>query len=89
MVLTGLTESGAEEWQCPLCQRRMLLRWRPHFEALVLEHGDSNAMHTGSKGGARLRTDGAAPAPSPGPSASEKQWLRSNGIDWDGLASAS
>jgi hypothetical protein len=86
MVLTGLTESGAEEWLCPMCQRRMLLRWRPHFETLVLEHGDSNAMHAGSKGGARLRTGQATPAP-PVLSASEAQWLRSNGIDWDGLAS--
>lgn len=86
MVLAGLTESGAEEWLCPVCQRRMLLRWRPHFETLVLEHGDSNALHAGSKGGASLHTEAAAPPPS-GPFAGDEQWLRSNGIDWDGLAS--
>ncbi len=87
MVLTGLTESGAEEWLCPACQRRMLLRWRPHFETLVLEHGDTNAVHAGSKGGVTLRAESAVPASGAGPSTSEQQWLSSNGIDWDGIAS--
>ena len=87
MVLTGVTESGAEEWLCPACQRRMLLRWRPHFETLVLEHGDASAVHAGSKGGVALHAEGAVSPPGPGLSASEQRWLSSNGIDWDGLAS--
>jgi hypothetical protein len=101
MVLTGLTESGAEEWLCPACQRRLLLRWRPHFQTLVLEHGDTSAVHAGSKGGIKPHAESAAAAASPGPSAGEQhpsageqhpsageqEWLRSNGIDWDGCAS--
>ena len=44
MILTGSTESGAEEWTCPSCSRRMLLRWPPDFDKFVLEHGDQKRV---------------------------------------------
>jgi hypothetical protein len=58
----------------------MLLRWPPHFEKLVLEHGDMTAVHVGGKGGVRASsiTAGSVPA------GADQQWLRDNGIDWDG-----
>lgn len=87
MVRTGLEESGAEEWLCPVCGRRMLMKWRPRFERLVLEDGDPTAMHAGAKGGALMRTADVAQEPSTEVPASEQLWLRNNGIDWDGIAS--
>ena len=54
MILTGSGQSGAEEWVCPTCGRRMLLRWPPNYEKLVLEHGDEAAIHVGGKGGLRI-----------------------------------
>jgi hypothetical protein len=85
MVRTGLTETGAEEWLCPACGRRMLMRWPPHFETLVLESGDSTAVHGGAKGGALMPAVDMTQVPRV--PADEQQWLRQNGIDWDGLAS--
>jgi len=93
MILTGSGESGAEEWVCPTCGRRMLLRWPPHYEKLILEHGDEAAIHVGGKGGLRVGQVAVAPAPvSEAPMSevaagevpeAERQWLRANGIDWD------
>jgi len=62
MILVGSTESGAEEWACPSCSRRMLLRWPPNYEKLVLEHGDENVIHVGGKGGLRVGKAVVAPA---------------------------
>jgi hypothetical protein len=81
MVLTGHGESGAEEWHCPQCGRRMLVRWLPSFDKVVVEHGDERAAHVGGKGGVRM-TPGTGPAAEPRPSGSERSWLRENGIDW-------
>lgn len=58
MTLMGHAESGAEDWSCSICGRRMLMRWEPEFDTLILEHGDETAVHYGSKGG--LRLDGLA-----------------------------
>ena len=97
MILNG-TESGAEEWLCPSCGRRMLLRWPPDYQKLVLEHGDETAVHVGGKGGLRVNGAVVAPAltgdvpsaevpsaevPSAEVPSAERQWLRDNGIDWD------
>ncbi|NEA25047.1 hypothetical protein [Actinomadura bangladeshensis] len=38
-------ESGLEEWACPSCGRRILLRWPPHYVKHVLDHGDEEACH--------------------------------------------
>ncbi|GAA1863641.1 hypothetical protein [Actinomadura bangladeshensis] len=39
------TGSGLEEWACPSCGRRILLRWPPHYVKHVLDHGDEEACH--------------------------------------------
>lgn len=86
MILTGSGESGAEEWACPTCGRRLLLRWPPHYEKLILEHGDEAAIHIGGKGGLRVGEAAVAPAPAAEVPLAERQWLRDNGIDWDGAS---
>jgi hypothetical protein len=62
----------------------MLLRWPPDFEKLVLEHGEDTAIHVGGKGGLRLGDVAVTPAPAGDVPGDELQWLRDNGIDWDG-----
>lgn len=79
MVLSGLVASGAEEWACPRCGRRLLLRWPPRYEKVVLEPGDLAAIHVGGKGGVRAGGITAAPVPA----GADRQWLHENGIDWD------
>jgi len=86
MILQGRTESGAEEWTCPDCERRLLLRWSPDFQRLILERGDNMAVHVGSKGGVRMTRIEVNPSPSPDFSGEVRQWLADNGIDWDGTA---
>ena len=82
MVLNGRAKSGAEEWVCPDCGRRVLLRWPPDFERLILEQGDNSAVHVGAKGG--VRVTGLEVSPLPDLSSEARQWLTNNGIDWDG-----
>lgn len=79
MILSGTVEAGAEEWVCPQCGRRLLLRWPPHLEKLVLEPGDITAIHAGGKGGVRAGGVAAAVVPA----GADRQWLRDNGIDWE------
>jgi hypothetical protein len=79
MVLSGRVAAGAEEWACPRCGRRLLLRWPPHYEKLVLEPGDLTAIHVGGKGG--VRAGGLTASPAPG--GADQQWLADNGIDWE------
>jgi hypothetical protein len=83
MILSSRAESGAEEWTCPTCGRRFLLRWPPHVEKLVLEPGDITAIHVGGKGDVRAAGLTAAPAPA----AADRQWLHDIGIDWNDAAS--
>lgn len=87
MVLAGRTESGTEEWMCPTCGRRLLMRWPPRYESIVLDRGDETVVHAGAKGGALMRETEVTYGPSADLSDSEARWLRGNGIDWDGLAS--
>jgi hypothetical protein len=84
MILNGCAESGAEEWACPDCGRRVLLRWPPDFERLILEHGDDRAVHVGAKGGVRMTGLEVNPSPSLDLSSEARRWLSNNGIDWDG-----
>ncbi len=87
MILNGTTESGAEEWACPVCGRRMLLRWPPNYEKLVLEHGDDAVVHVGGKGGLQVGETVVTPAVNAEVPGVEQEWLRDNGIEW-GDASA-
>ncbi|MEU4096971.1 hypothetical protein [Streptomyces sp. NPDC026673] len=98
MRLAETRSSGAEEWYCPVCRRRILLQWPPRYELLVLERGDESVVHAGGKGGAsiagtelpvdpRLLADPAGPAGQAGPPGPEdRRWLREIGVAWDGDA---
>ncbi len=50
MQLEATHSSGAEEWHCPTCGRRMLVNWQPQFKKIILETGDDYAMHSATKG---------------------------------------
>jgi hypothetical protein len=84
MILGGRAQTGAEEWYCPACGRRMLLRWPPDYEKIVLEHGDDSAVHVGGKGGLRVGGATIIPEPLPDMDGTDVRWLRDHGIDWDG-----
>jgi hypothetical protein len=53
MVLENTHHSGAEDWYCPTCGRRMTITWRP-WKKIILEPGDIYASHSASKGGLRV-----------------------------------
>jgi hypothetical protein len=53
MVLEETHSSGAEEWYCPTCGRRMTITWEP-WKKIVLEPGDVYAAHSAVKGGLQL-----------------------------------
>lgn len=54
MVLEGVHPSGAEEWHCPTCGRRIMMQWPPNYKKIVLEAGDEYAVHSGGKGGLQV-----------------------------------
>lgn len=54
MVLMQIYATGAEEWHCPTCGRRLLMNFHQEnqfLDLLVLDPGDEQATHAGSKGG--------------------------------------
>jgi hypothetical protein len=59
LVLEGLQASGAQEWGCPHCGRRLVLRWSPAYAKVVLARGDERAVHAGGQ----VRIDGLEVAP--------------------------
>ncbi|NWG19941.1 MAG: hypothetical protein HXY39_06390 [Chloroflexi bacterium] len=40
-------QSGAEEWICPACGRRVLINRPPSYQCVVLAAGDTTAVHVG------------------------------------------
>ena len=50
MVLVHTHSSGEEEWLCPVCGRRMMIRWSPTYKRTSLDAGDPLALHSASKG---------------------------------------
>ncbi|MHB9862038.1 hypothetical protein [Streptomyces sp. YIM S03343] len=94
MQLVNTSASGAEEWFCPSCRRRILMQWPPRYELVVLERGDETVVHAGGKGGLSIvRTEvpatPALPQPtavSSGPGPEDSRWLREIGIAWDDAA---
>lgn len=94
MVLELTHASGAEEWFCPTCGRRMAITWQP-WKKIVLEDGDIYAAHNASKGGLRMgvttrQGNDGNQEPSVEPSSEDPylapwaQWL--DNIDLDNLA---
>jgi len=61
--------SGAEEWHCPACGRRMLVKWHPRFRRIVIEEGDATVAHSG------LRVDRSVLSPVAAPRAAEESEL--------------
>ncbi|MET9616256.1 hypothetical protein [Kitasatospora indigofera] len=47
MKLVGRLGTGADEWTCPTCGRRVSLRRLPEPELIVLDPGDESAVHVG------------------------------------------
>ncbi|WP_280696145.1 hypothetical protein [Kitasatospora sp. GP82] len=100
MRLTGRLASGADEWSCPTCGRRIALRRPPDPELTVLETGDESAVHVGviepnAAAAAAAEKYGLGPiqeVPRPprptAPDAEDRAWLAEIGIDWDGDAVA-
>jgi hypothetical protein len=54
MRLEQVYASGAEEWACPTCGRRLVMQWPPAYKRIILEPGDEQAVHAGGKGGLRM-----------------------------------
>jgi hypothetical protein len=90
MVLTQIYATGAEEWHCPTCGRRILMNFHhenQNLDLLVLDPGDEQAMHTGSKGGLSIHqpvvepVDQDPPMPKDLQNALEKLFER---IDFEG-----
>lgn len=80
MVRVGRGESGAEEWSCPKCGHRLLLRLPPpRFEVIVLAEGDTTAAHTGTRCGPARPPEEISPTVSE----EERRWLHTHGIAWD------
>ena len=79
MVVIRSGEAG-EEWRCPSCGRRLLLRWPPRHERIILHPGDDRVVHVGGRG----ETTPTAPVTvSESLTEPERRWLRDNGIAWD------
>ncbi|MFV2172997.1 hypothetical protein ACFHW2_23345 [Actinomadura sp. LOL_016] len=66
--MVRVEDSGVEEWACPVCGRRMLVRWPPDCRKEVVDRGDEEACHV---------ADGEPAAPQ-GPAARRR--LRETGV---------
>ncbi|MGW3077583.1 MULTISPECIES: hypothetical protein [unclassified Kitasatospora] len=100
MKFVARLSSGADEWSCPTCGRRVTLRRLPDPELTVLDPGDESAVHVGviepdARAAAAAEKYGLGPVqniprpPSPpAPDADDRRWLAEIGIDWDGGAAA-
>ncbi|MFE6053628.1 hypothetical protein ACFQ6N_22990 [Kitasatospora sp. NPDC056446] len=100
MKFVARLSSGADEWSCPACGRRVTLRRLPEPELTVLDPGDDSAVHVGviepdARAAEAAEKYGLGPVqniprpPSPpAPDADDRRWLAEIGIDWDGGAAA-
>lgn len=50
LVLAAENPDGSQEWICPTCGRRMLIKWPPEYYRTILEEGNPFAIHTGDTG---------------------------------------
>jgi hypothetical protein len=81
MTRTRTLEHGVEEWSCTQCSRRLLFRWPPAFEKIVLDRGDQCAAHVGGIGGVHIAAD-VTPQERTDLRASDREWLAAQGIEW-------
>ncbi|MGW2547437.1 hypothetical protein ACWC5I_42830, partial [Kitasatospora sp. NPDC001574] len=93
MKFVGRLASGADEWSCPTCGRRVTLRRLPEPELTVLDPGDDTAVHVGviepdARAAATAERYGLGPVqeiprpPRPAdPDADDRRWLAEIGID--------
>ncbi|MFE7526025.1 hypothetical protein ACFU7Y_09895 [Kitasatospora sp. NPDC057542] len=100
MKFVARLSSGADEWSCPACGRRVTLRRLPEPELTVLDPGDESAVHVGviepdaraveaaEKYGLGPVQNIPRPPSPPAPDADDRRWLAEIGIDWDGGAAA-
>jgi hypothetical protein len=61
MLLETTHPSGAEQWSCPSCGRRMVMKWSPKYTRIILNAGDEYAAHSGGKGGLSLNAANIMP----------------------------
>ncbi len=52
MTLSGMHPTGAEEWTCPECGKKVVLKWHP-FKRIVLVDGE-DVEHVASRGGLKI-----------------------------------
>jgi len=50
-------DTGAEEWLCSSCGRRLLIDSQPVFNRAVVDAGDEYATHSGGSGGGSAELD--------------------------------
>ncbi len=65
MQLETTYPSGVQEWFCPTCDRRFVMRMPPNFNRIMLDVGDETVSHSGSTGGLRIGTVQAREADEP------------------------
>jgi len=65
MVLARTYPSGAEEWRCPVCDRRFVVQWLPEYQKTILEMGDEFAVHHTSQTAMTVRSAPADPRLAP------------------------
>jgi len=56
MHLETTYPSGAEQWSCPTCGRRFVVRWLPACSMTILDFGDLHAQHSGSTDDLHMRS---------------------------------
>ena len=54
MILEKIYPTGAQEWFCEGCSRRLLIQLEPIFNFMVLTIGDDSVPHTRSSGAAPI-----------------------------------
>lgn len=83
MIVQHAVAADADEWLCPTCGRRFVMRRPPNYEKVVLDPGDERAAHAGGTGGVGI---GPIEVTAWSGEHAWRQWLAENDIDWDGPA---
>jgi hypothetical protein len=51
MELVAEYADGSQEWHCPTCGRRFIMKWPPDYNRAILDEGNPNAVHSGEVNG--------------------------------------